>query len=122
MKVPQKVREAVITRDGNRCLRCRQSILNVPASVHHRKPRGMGGTSDLRCNDIRNLVLLCGTGTTGCHGWVESNRASAREDGWLIASFDDLDRNLVRPDGSCVRLFETGGSVSWHHDEIGEAQ
>lgn len=31
-----------------------------------------------------NLVVLCGSGVTGCHGAVESERARAGVDGWLI--------------------------------------
>jgi hypothetical protein len=31
-----------------------------------------------------NLVLLCGSGTTGCHGWVEAHRAAATRAGFLV--------------------------------------
>lgn len=33
-----------------------------------------------------NGLLLCGTGTTGCHGWVESNRSEARAQGFLVSA------------------------------------
>lgn len=55
----------------------------------------MGGTRDPRINDPRNLVALCGSGTTGCHGWIESHRELALAQGWLIASLDDLDRPVL---------------------------
>ena len=42
----------------------------------------MGG--DRHANTGANLVLMCGTGTTGCHGWAESNRAQAHDEGWLV--------------------------------------
>lgn len=56
----------------------------------------MGGTTDPAINDPRNLVTLCGSGTTGCHGWVESQRDRARQLGWLIDSLSDeqLDRPI----------------------------
>ena len=41
--------------------------------AHHVLPRGRGG------DDVTaNLVALCGSGTTGCHGDVEEYRGEAR--------------------------------------------
>lgn len=51
-------------------------------SVHHRQARGMGGRKD--ADTKANLVTLCGSGTTGCHGHVESYRTEALEMGWLV--------------------------------------
>lgn len=82
--VPEDVRFAVAHRDGPRCVACGRSIVNVPASVHHRLPRGRGGDARLS-----NLVTLCGSGTTGCHGEVESCRAQAYDDGLLVRSGGD---------------------------------
>ncbi|MFC6938198.1 hypothetical protein ACFQHO_53270 [Actinomadura yumaensis] len=31
-----------------------------------------------------NLVLVCGSGTTGCHGRIEGNRAWAESLGYLV--------------------------------------
>jgi hypothetical protein len=43
-------------------------------SAHHVLPRGRGG------DDVTaNLVALCGSGTTGCHGDVEHYRGDARK-------------------------------------------
>jgi 5-methylcytosine-specific restriction endonuclease McrA len=48
---------------GHPCRLCRSWAL--PAGLHHIVPRSLGG------DDVAaNLVLLCGTGTTGCHGHV----------------------------------------------------
>lgn len=42
---------------------------DIRFSLHHVLKRGQGG------DDVReNLVPLCGDGTNGCHGAVESNR------------------------------------------------
>lgn len=48
--------------------------------VHHRMPRGMGGTTNPAIHDLDNLVLLC----QGHHQWVESNRAMAYDLGLLV--------------------------------------
>ena len=77
------VRELVKERDAGLCVRC-----GAPAgSVHHRRPRGQGGTHGAESDRINQpswLLCLCGSGVTGCHGWVESNRAKARVLGYLI--------------------------------------
>ena len=77
------VRETVMRRAGGRCERCGKA-LNGPHSVHHRQPRGMGGPSNPEVNNPSNLLVLCGTGTTGCHGWIESNREYATLRGFLV--------------------------------------
>tara|TARA_R110000868_G_scaffold57162_1_gene176805 strand:+ start:3956 stop:4267 length:312 start_codon:yes stop_codon:yes gene_type:complete len=77
-----------MTRADNCCERCGVGVADIPASIHHRKPRRMGGTKDPAINAAENLALLCGTGTTGCHGWVESNRAEAKGLGWLVADWE----------------------------------
>lgn len=108
MKVTPTLRATIATRDGARCARCSISIINIPSSIHHRKARGMGGTSDPRSSDPRNLVTVCGTGTTGCHGEIESFRAVAYDTGWLIRSYDDLDKRMLSLDGRIVHLFADG--------------
>jgi hypothetical protein len=74
-----KQREAVLRRDEGKCVACGAWLANVPASVHHRLPRGRGGTDRLS-----NLLSLCGSGVTLCHGVIESDRAQAYDDGFLL--------------------------------------
>lgn len=107
MNISEETRATVLRRDGYRCLRCFESVMFTTGSIHHRKPRGMGGSRDPRINDLRNLVTLCGSGTTGCHGHIEANRAEAYADGWLLRSLDDLDTPMVV--GSLVIEFFNGG-------------
>lgn len=56
----------------------------------------MGGTRDSAANSPANLIALCGSGTTGCHGWVESHREQARADGYLVPRGSDPQKVPVR--------------------------
>lgn len=54
-------------------------------SVQHRRAQGAGGTSLEATNFLDNLLLICGTGTTGCHGWMETQeREAARSLGFVL--------------------------------------
>lgn len=79
------VRELVLGRSGYRCEICGNPLgQNQFYSIHHRVPRGMGGTDRPELNLPSNLLSLCGSGTTGCHGYIESNRQEAYEKGWIV--------------------------------------
>lgn len=56
----------------------------LPHSMHHRRPREMGGSKRVDTNTAANIMSLCGTGTTGCHGWVERHREAAKQRGLLV--------------------------------------
>ena len=53
--------------------------LGRATNYHHRLPEGQGGVWA-----PVNLMHVCGSGTTGCHGWIEHNRGEARRLGWLV--------------------------------------
>lgn len=46
----------------------------------------MGGTRWAGVNLPSNLLLVCGSGTTLCHGVIENYRAGAVAAGWLVLS------------------------------------
>lgn len=75
------VRRQVEARDGS-CARCDLPGLRVwPAhQVHHRRPRGMGGSQRDNTNSPANLLWLCAV----CHAWIERHREQALADGYLI--------------------------------------
>jgi hypothetical protein len=75
-------RKLVRSRDGHQCLMCGVSIVDIPSSIHHRINRGAGGSAKLERASL--LVRMCGTGTTGCHGYVTTNPAVAAISGWLL--------------------------------------
>ena len=80
--------DAVLERDHWSCIVCNEAIVGdrgTDWSIGHRIPRGMGGTKDPRINLSSNLLTLCGSGTTGCHGATEGPlRAMAYTEGWLL--------------------------------------
>lgn len=81
-EVPQRIRDAVLARDKWRCTYCGIPIDRLNYSLHHRRPRGMGGSR--RLHTMANLVTLCGSGVDGCHGVVERDRPTSRRTGWLV--------------------------------------
>ena len=100
---------AVWARDDGCCARCGkplwESQRGTAWSVQHRLPRGRGGT-----NAVANLVLACGSATTGCHGWMESQREAAYLEGWLLRTGEDPARVPVRHWAyGRVFLTDTGG-------------
>lgn len=128
--MPIEVRRAVYARAGGRCevgatleCRARRGLFDAVTgrSLHHRRPRRMGGTRALDIHDPANLLAVCGNGSRGCHGWIESHRRAALEHGWLLSSgADPVSRACVLRDGRIVllrawgyvTLFEADGTAA----------
>lgn len=70
---------------------CEKCGSTGPLSMHHRRKRSQGGGWE-----PSNIVILCGNGTMGCHGWVETNPTAANAEGWSLVGRD--------PDGSKVPI------------------
>lgn len=73
--------EHATLRDRNSCVRCRHF---GDVNRDHRKGRGVGGLTV-----VENLQLLCGTGTTGCHGWKGANPKAALDSGLTVPGWAD---------------------------------
>lgn len=73
-------------RDGHVCVRCGRPD---GLTTQHRVGRGMGGTRQMWVNQPANLITLCGSGTTGCHGWVEANPWEAMRLGLSVSRYAD---------------------------------
>lgn len=99
-----RMRANVVVREGGKCFRCGKQVAiykpetyhDLPVvkrvaefSIYHRKSRGMCGSNSTDVNIFPNLIVLCGTGTTGCHGWVEANPDEAYRDGLLLYELAD---------------------------------
>ena len=76
-----EVRRLVHARSGGICERCRAARA---VDVHHRRARGMGGSTVGWINSPSNLVDLC----RKCHEWVEANFTAALATGWKIGLAD----------------------------------
>lgn len=81
----KSTRVLVLERDEYRCAVCGIGVLEIPFNIHHRRNRGSGGSSDPAINAPSNLLTVCGTGTTGCHGWIGSSPAEALEHGYVVS-------------------------------------
>ncbi|MGF3055641.1 HNH endonuclease [Microbacterium sp. YY-01] len=119
----------IVARDRGACVRCGLLVAHLPRgvawSVHHRRARGAGGTSVVWVNAASNGVVLCGSGTTGCHGWVESHQREAMTAGWVVSMNGRLraDEVVVRhrvlgvgyltDDGGWVPVVEGPTPESW---------
>lgn len=75
-----RARAAIYEAGGQRCVGCGRT--NITAQ--HRRARGMGGTSDVTRGHPANGVPLCGSGTTGCHGWTEAHPIEGELLGWRL--------------------------------------
>lgn len=110
---PPVVRQTILDRDHGACVRCGVPIesSSVGYSLQHRNARQMGGTSDPRINQTGNGVVLCGSATTGCHGWVEqtdpvaATRAGYAVEGWA----DPVSVPMLTMRDGWVRIDNNGG-------------
>lgn len=97
-----------MARDDHRCVRC--GTADGPISLQHRVARGMGGTRNPAVHSPANLIVLCGDGTSGCHGRVEQ-RAQADHDAgyWLRRDEDPAAARVLHWTYGPVLLTPTGG-------------
>lgn len=110
----QATAQLVVARNLGMCLRCNQ---RPGSQIHHRIPRGMGGTRNPIVNTAPALVWIC----QPCHAEIESYRQTAYVDGWLVRRGADPATtplvNLLRdvlmllPDGSVIT--DAGDIPEW---------
>ena len=101
------VRSLVWERDGGCFVRCalRGGEHVFPGhQVHHRRPRGAGGSRLEDTNSPSNLVLFC----AGCHSDTESYRERATLMGWLIPQCGIPATTPIRYRGRWVLLTHDG--------------
>lgn len=82
-------------RSGGRCERCGATLDVAGGTVHHRRPRGSGGSREAALAVASNGLRLCGR----CHDHVERHRKAAYVFGWLVR-----DRSV--PSERPVRLWD----------------
>jgi 5-methylcytosine-specific restriction enzyme A len=90
----------VSARDG-KCVRCGSE----GTDVHHRKPRGQGGSYDpLTAFGFANLVFLC----RKCHDHVHRHVQDSYNAGYLVHSWDDPENIFVGTKSGLLTLRADG--------------
>lgn len=96
-------RTLVYERSGGRCELC--DAMTSDMAIHHRRPRGLGGSSRPDTNAPSNGLLVCGEH----HRQIESYRTMSYEMGWLVRqSYSPLTVPVFRR-GLWVLLDDEGG-------------
>lgn len=94
MKFTESTRQLVQERARGLCEVCGSSV-DVP-QLHHRKPRGMGGTKNPASRSAANALLV----HFRCHEWIERNRTEAYKMGYLVHQTDEsVSRPVLLPTG-----------------------
>ncbi len=102
---------AAIARDGDACLRCGRNLQGIPASVHHRLKRSAGTKAQV--DRVENLVVVCGSGTTGCHWHIHDQPHESFDDGWMVRrGADPAGKPLTTTNGTLLILLPDGSVVS----------
>lgn len=101
-----QARRIVRARSNGRCELC---ATTRATNWSHRRARGQGGLWT-----PSNGLDLCGSGNTGCHGWLEANSKLADAGGWRI-----VHRNPPPAIVPCWLNTVSGGVGWWLLDDSG---
>lgn len=83
----ESARKIVYARSHNVCeVQIPGVCYGTAGNWHHRRSAGRVWTP-------ANGLHLCGSGTTGCHGWITEHPRDSRDHGWSLRSTEDW--NLV---------------------------
>lgn len=80
----EKVRAIIVARARGRCEVCGARV-GSGAQIHHRQPRGMGGTSQAGKGKASNGLWV----HPMCHDRIEMYRERGLSRGWLVKQRDD---------------------------------
>lgn len=107
MRFTEKARKLIEQRARGRCELCDAPAQT--AQIHHRKPRGMGGTKNPASRSPSNGLYV----HFKCHEWIERNREQAALKGYLVPQWADSDTTpvlfgsswyLLLPDGTKTKV------------------
>jgi hypothetical protein len=90
VKFTPEVQEQIRNRSKGRCEMC--GALALYHQIHHRRPRGMGGSKDPACGTAANGLFV----HPACHAKIESNREQAYQRGHLVRQGQDPAKVPVR--------------------------
>lgn len=106
----EKTRAIVWQRDLGNCAAC-GCYLAGWFDVHHRRPRGMGGSRRPDTNSPANLMLLC----TEHHERTERDRRESRDRGLLVRQGVDPSTVPVQTWRGLIYLDHEGG---WSYADV----
>lgn len=112
MKFTDKVRKQIETRSKGRCEVC--GSLALYHQIHHRRPRGMGGSTDEACGTAANGIWV----HPGCHAKIESNREQALAKGWLVPQGKNPAEVPFKKYNQWVLLLDDGTMVPSPQDSL----
>lgn len=118
-----KVRQAIFDREDGCCAACGTHILAsvFGGSVQHRRSRNMGGSRDPQTGAVENGLILCGSATTGCHGYTEGHPTWALHNGYRVPQGCDPSLVPVRVKGIGWVLLNPDGTYQPCEDPDREA-
>ena len=100
-----KTKTQIRERSKGRCEICGFPI-SSGGQIHHRRPRGKGGTTSAETASAANGIRL----HPACHERIEMNRAWARERGYLVPFGTNPETVPVRLPGGWFLLGASGES------------
>ncbi|MDV6274060.1 hypothetical protein R3Q06_11170 [Rhodococcus erythropolis] len=92
---PESVKKLIHERSGRRCEVRQACHGDAAVQIHHRRPRGAGGSSVAWVNQAANGLDVC----VRCHTFIESAREFSEAHGWLVSM-----NKKLRPDEVPVLL------------------
>lgn len=104
-EVSKRVRDLVLERDRHVCVICGRGGEGL--NLHHRRLRQHGSEAERHLPS--NLITVCGSGTTGCHGEIHADPRASYARGWMVHSYSDP---LTTPVDTChgrLLLDDEGG-------------
>lgn len=114
----KRTADRIVARDQGCCARCGRHVVTavrgVDWAIHHRRPRGTGGTSVEWVDEAANGVVLC----AACHWNVELNRTVATAQGFLVSMHGEARSEevpIVHAVLGRVRLLDDG---TWVPDRL----
>lgn len=101
----KETRRIVAERSDGVCEIC---YGNRGTNMHHRKNASQGGRWT-----PENIMHLCGSGTTGCHGWVTVNPWMANKLGFSVKRWQDPAEVPIQFGDSQYFLLPDGTREGW---------
>lgn len=102
LKATRGIHDYVFGREKDICRICRS---RTAESMHELRFRSLGGK-----RSKRNSVAVCGSGTTGCHGFAQRNEITYR--------FEDVE---LGAEGTVIFTPESRRSAEWMKLAIGHS-